>query len=378
MIRESGRSTPIHRRCSSPSVPGVAQSYGSEVDSDEDACGGGRKSPIFVMLLESGKAGDVSPNATCMQRSLSSVVVSDPQAKHELLEGRPKIVCSSRCIPMPQLQRSMTVPNMLYAEVTRHPAPLRLEAWSEAVAGSFSVRGANYLRDAKKCPSAPALFKLLTVDLVSVDRPNFKGMCAHPSERIQRALRLEQTTGKKMLPDFIFAVNLCVPSPGSSSFNSSGLSSATASACYHWVAYFGIDDKNSITTDQTAVGRLGNKFFFGDSDSFRDSTFKLIPRITEGNFVVRKAVGSKPSILGKKLKQHYIRTDRYLELIVDIGSDLVATRIVKLALGYAKTLTVDMMFLLEGATENTLPERILGGVRVKNIDFKQRDGQRIC
>jgi hypothetical protein len=342
-------------------------------DSEEDGCG--RKSPIFEMLLESGKAGDVSPNATCMQRSLSSVVVSDYEARHELLEGRPKIVCGIRSIPLPSLQRAVTVPtHILYANATSHPAPLRLDAWSEAVAGSFAVRGAHYLRDAKKGPSAPSLFKLLTIDLVSAHRPNFRGLCAHPAERIQTALRDEQATGIQSLPAFVFAVNLCVPAQGSSSSSST----APASACYHWVAYFGIEDKNLITTDKTAIGRLCNKFFFGDSDTFRDSTFKLVPRITDGNFVVRKAVGSKPSILGRKLKQHYIRTDRYLELIVDIGSDSVATRIVKLALGYAKSLTIDMMFLLEGKTESTLPERILGGVRVKNVDFKQKDGQRFC
>jgi len=67
-----------------------------------------------------------------------------------------------------------------------------------------------------------------------------------------------------------------------------------------------------------------------------------------------------------------------MEIVVDIGSDCVAQRIVRLALGYAKNLTVDMMFLLEGNTEETLPERILGGVRVKNVDFKYKDGQRIC
>jgi len=38
---------------------------------------------------------------------------------------------------------------------------------------------------------------------------------------------------------------------------------------------------------------------------------------------------------------------------------------------------VDMMFLLEGATEDTLPEQILGGVRMKNVDFKKKDGNRV-
>ena len=297
---------------------------------------------------------------------------------HGLQDGRPKILCSPTRT-MPSLHRAQTVPcsshaeaAVAYEEMLNQPAPLRWNAWSEAVAGSFSVRGAHYLRDGKKSPSAPALFKLLTVDLVAAnDRPNFAtGMCSHPDERVQTALRRERETGQtgQLLPEFIFAVNLCVPAAGSGS----------AVACYHLVAYFGISDKTLITTDQTAIGRLCNQFFFGDSDAFRDATFKLIPRIADGNFVVRKAVGSKPSILGKKLKQHYIRTDRFFELIVDIGSDSVATRIVKLALGYAKSLTVDMMFLLEGASESTLPEHILGGVRIKEIDFKKKDGQRVC
>jgi hypothetical protein len=104
----------------------------------------------------------------------------------------------------------------------------------------------------------------------------------------------------------------------------------------------------------------------------------LIPRIVQGNVVVRKAVGSQPSILGNKLKQHYIRNERFFEIVVDIGSNKVAQRIVRLAQGYAKALQVDMMFLLEGTDEATLPERILGGVRVTNLDFKLKDGQRLC
>ena len=63
---------------------------------------------------------------------------------------------------------------------------------------------------------------------------------------------------------------------------------------------------------------------------------------------------------------------------MDIGSEKMASRIVKLAQGYAKSLVVDMMFVLEGTDESTLPERIMGGARVSNLDFKQKDGQRKC
>ena len=94
--------------------------------------------------------------------------------------------------------------------------------------------------------------------------------------------------------------------------------------------------------------------------------------------MVRKAVGNKPSILGNKLKHYYTRTDRFFEMVVDIGSNKMAQKIVKMAQGCAKSLEVDMMFVLEGVDEKTLPECIMGGVQVRHLDFKHKDGQRLC
>lgn len=381
-------------------VPAVIPSSGSsEAGSDEGyvMIGNGveidterSSSPIFEMLV-----GNVPPSGTiCGARSQSTTLIADVNTPHELLAGRVTRLSitsnNSESVPklpspMGSLFRSSTVPNnQMYSEMTNHPPSLRLDAWSEIFAHNFVVRGSNYLNDNKKVCSESSLFQLLTVDLVCSDAPNFRGLCSHPHERIQQALQKEKATGIKQLPSFVFAVNLCVPAAALTSPTGTtpvkSPSKAKSTNCYHLVAYFGIEDISIITTNHqsTAIGRLCHQFFFGESDKFRDTTFKLIPRIAEGNFVVRKAVGSKPSILGKKLRQYYIRTDRFMELIVDIGSDSVATRIVKLALGYAKSLTVDMMFVLEGATDETLPERILGGVRVKEIDFKNKDGQRAC
>jgi hypothetical protein len=236
-----------------------------------------------------------------------------------------------------------------------------LEAWSEPAAETFQVRGSNYLKDRAKVPSQESAFRLLTVDLVQADKPIYTGLCAHPQERIQQALKRERKTGVKELPPFVFAVNLCVP----------------GEKTYHQVSYFGIDNMDEIKHPSTPFGRLMNQFIFGESDEFRLKTFKLIPRIVEGNFVVRKAVGSKPTILGRKFKHYFIRGPNYFEIIVDIASDPVAQRIVKLVLGYTKTLVVDMMFLLEGVEEQYLPERAFGGVRLKNIDFKEKDGKRM-
>jgi hypothetical protein len=328
--------------------------------------------------LPPGLAGEISPSSTYRQRRTSPAVVTTPDAKHDLAEGRPRLVMPNLGIrsamkarktagvapkPKPTLRRSSTETiDRRFAALTMHPPPLRLEAWAEPPAINYNVRGPGYLKNNKKVPSEASAFKLLTVDLVKVDAPNFKGICSQPNERIQMALRREEESGEKELPEFIWAVNLCVP----------------GASYYHMVAYFGCDDINLIKNKDTPFGRVAEPFFFGESDEYRDKTFKLIPHIVEGNYVVRKAVGSKPTLLGTRLKQHYIRTDRYFELICDIGSSPVAQRIVKLALGYAKTLVVDMMFVLEGKEEAMLPERVAGGFRIENVDFKKKDGQRVC
>lgn len=365
-------------------------------------------------------AEPASPSSICAQRKLSTAITTTPHAKHPVLEGRQTLVLpgldsstftpqktSEMLIPRsappkaprsgpvrvdqkghhrghsaivaavapaplpnnlrknnqkPLLHRAQSLPGEHDAayKFRMEPHPLRLDAWSEATAENFNVRGRNYMNDRIKKPSEASAFRLLTVDLVNCEKPIYEGMCSHPNERVQLALKRERETGQRELPPFVFAVNLVIP----------------GATVYHQVHYFGIDNMDEIMQGTTPFGRLMNKFIFGNSDEFRNKTFKLIPRIVEGNYVVRKAVGSTPSILGKKIKQYYIRGDRYFEIIVDIASDPVAQRIVKLALGYAKTLVVDIMYVLEGTHAALLPERIFGGVRMKFIDFKAKDGKR--
>lgn len=45
--------------------------------------------------------------------------------------------------------------------------------------------------------------------------------------------------------------------------------------------------------------------------------FKLIPSIVSGPFIVRKAVGNKPALLGRKVSQRYFRGAGYVE--TDVG-----------------------------------------------------------
>jgi hypothetical protein len=43
-----------------------------------------------------------------------------------------------------------------------------------------------------------------------------------------------------------------------------------------------------------------------------------------------------------------------------------------ICIGYARTLIVDLAFLFEGYNEETLPEQVLGTVRLKNVEFGKK------
>jgi hypothetical protein len=232
--------------------------------------------------------------------------------------------------------------------------------WAEPDSNSFKVRGKQYLTDRKKVNAGESIMQLMGVDIVQVPIPERKGLCAHPKEWVQMSLQREKAGGPKA-PTFIFAVNILLPGPPH----------------YHLMIYYSVEDLSKIDGSSGAESSLlANKFFFGDSDAFRDVTFKLIPQIVEGNFIVRKAVGSTPAIMGLKLKQYYFSSERYFELFLDVASSSVAAGVVALTVGYAKTLVVDMAFLLEGAEEWALPEKILGTCRLKNVDL--HGGMRFC
>ena len=239
----------------------------------------------------------------------------------------------------------------------------RPEWWAEPDANSFRVRGKTYKVDSKKVNAGSSLFRLFATDIVETDVPIMAGMCSHPKERVQLALQRERealSSGNSFsseMPPFVFVVNIALPGPPN----------------YHMVFYYAVDDRSLINgSDGTPSSKLCNEFFFGEDDAFRDNTFKLIPQIIEGNFMVRKAVGSTPAIMGNKIKQTYIQGERFFELMIDTGSSAVAAGVIRICNGYAKMIVVDLAFLFEGYNETTLPERVLGCARLKNVEFGKK------
>jgi len=245
------------------------------------------------------------------------------------------------------------------SSISNIPEPLVGKFWDEPDPTSFNVRGKTYMSDNRKIKAGMTLFRLIATDIVESDASIRDGICNHPHERVQLALAREKEQKAAGVtsdtPPFIVCINIIIPGP----------------PVYHTVFYYAVDDLSMINgMDGTPSSKLANEFFFTGTDEFRHKTFKLIPRIAEGPYVVKKAVGTKPAIMGTKLKQTYVRGERFFEIVLDCGSDRIASKVIKLCRSYAKNIKADICFLLEGYDESTLPEQIFGCVSLVRPDFK--------
>ena len=55
--------------------------------------------------------------------------------------------------------------------------------------------------------------------------------------------------------------------------------------------------------------------------------------MTDGPWIVKAAVPSKPALLGRKIIQRYFRGETYFEVDMHVGSSAIASNIVGLARG---------------------------------------------
>ncbi|KAG5176118.1 hypothetical protein JKP88DRAFT_203174 [Tribonema minus] len=101
------------------------------------------------------------------------------------------------------------------------------------------------------------------------------------------------------------------------------------------------------------------------SYAFHNSRFKLIPQIVDGPWVVRRAVGAVPCLLGTKVTTRYFRGEHYVETNVEVGSSVVAQRIIGCCRGYSGRIDVQLGVVLQGEEADTLPEELLGTVQFR-------------
>lgn len=227
----------------------------------------------------------------------------------------------------------------------RHPDDRH--CWDEPEPQTFKLRGPTYLADKRK---EPALEDSTLLQLVAVDLLRSAHTIEHVAARAGNPAQAENPA------NFVLVINLQLP--GSPVHSNSSL-----------VLYFSGQRRNAA--DAALMARL-ERFAAAESDEARSALLKLVPSVQEGNWIVRRAVGQTPVLLGKALCTAYHHVPgRYLEVDVDIGSSSVAAGVLRIVRGASRSLVVDLAFVLEGQSEDELPERPLACARLMCIDLDQ-------
>ncbi|KAL7463955.1 hypothetical protein ACHAXS_004306 [Conticribra weissflogii] len=241
------------------------------------------------------------------------------------------------------------------------PIGSHYNCWSSPISEDFHVRGANYLKDKKKVPSADFLFPCRGCDIFLTDDPPVN------------IGRNSSILGGKLRDVPTFIINYRLP--------------WGVFVSYHeippkFVPYLrrgnGYSDRSSSgvlppMADMAPGERAVCNFLLSDSEE-RDAVWKMVPVVVEGPWVVKRVVGGKPAIIGTKLPVSYVYQPPegnhadYLEADLDIVSSAAARNILAVVRSYTQTLTIDLGYVVQGNTAEELPEQMMLGLRIHGLD----------
>ncbi|XP_052117852.1 protein ENHANCED DISEASE RESISTANCE 2-like [Arachis duranensis] len=209
-------------------------------------------------------------------------------------------------------------------------------SWAESDPSLYLIRGPTYLTDNQKVKAIGSLMQLVGVDWLrsGVREDN---LSSRPNSIVQKYAAAGGS-------EFFFVINIQLPG------------NPLYSAALYYMMRTPLEDNYLL-----------HNFVEGD-DAYRNSRFKLIPYISKGSWVVKQSVGKKACLLGQALEVKYIRGKNYLELDINVGSSTVARGVVNLVLGYLNNLVIEMAFLIQGNTQEELPEILIGTCRLNHLD----------
>ena len=232
-------------------------------------------------------------------------------------------------------------------ELTDLDAPQQLaqHRWLSIDAAQWLLRSGTYLQNKRKAPSTTGS-QMLAVELFRSTTvvTNAAGRKGAPTS----ALRLRCAESL----DTLFVVNLMLPHKSGS---------------MHVVMYFGVHAPPPGAPAPAAVALL--RRFREESDAWRNARFKMIAKIATGPFLVKMAVPAQPAITGKTVPQQFHVAADYVEVDMDITRSAAAGRVLGVVRPHAKSLAVDVCFLLEGQTAEELPEMAIGCGRLSFLDL---------
>ncbi|KAL0738583.1 hypothetical protein Bca4012_014793 [Brassica carinata] len=218
-----------------------------------------------------------------------------------------------------------------------------INGWASPPGDGFSVRSGDYFTNKQKCPGGEYLLSLAGVDWLK-SSTKLDNILSRPDNRVAHALREAQSLGQSQ-NGFIFAVNFHIP----------------VHEHHHSVLYF-------VTEEPIPSDSLLKRFIDGD-ESFRNERFKIVSRVLRGPWIVKAAAGQFGAFLvAKTVKCTYHKGPNYFEIDIDTGSWKILAALVRLLFGYARSLILDIGFVVEAQEVDELPERLIGAVRLCHME----------
>ncbi|CAH8337549.1 unnamed protein product [Eruca vesicaria subsp. sativa] len=213
--------------------------------------------------------------------------------------------------------------------------------WASPPGHVFPLRSTNYFTNKQKSPGGDYLLSPAGVDWLK-STTKLDNIMSRPDNRVAHAIKKSHSQNS-----FIVAANFEISSKEEH---------------YHLVFYFATEEP--IPSDSPL-----KRFIDGD-DSYRNQRLKIVSQVVKGPWVVKAAAGQFGAFLvGKTVKCNYHKGSNYFEVDVDTSSSPIMSAVIRFLLGYTKSFAVDIGLVIEAQTEDELPERLIGGVRVCHMDL---------
>lgn len=205
----------------------------------------------------------------------------------------------------------------------------------------FSVRGPTYLSDHKKEPSAHSVFETVAIDIfgsstIEEDFAVRPGCCAY--ERLQARSDTE-----------LLILNIQLPGPPN----------LTLLHVFERVKPpVGASAEAHAEEGAEAANRLWEAFREASPD-FRSHRLKILANPIGAPLAVRSAMPNRPAILGTRIPLRWHRHERSLEIVLDVAFSVVAAPVWRLMRSITTKIVLDLALIIEGTTEDQLPEQCL-------------------
>ncbi|EEY54261.1 uncharacterized protein PITG_07868 [Phytophthora infestans T30-4] len=237
-------------------------------------------------------------------------------------------------------------------------------SWTTTSAEMFTVRSSDYKKSRKKEPSKAALFEFIGADLVCTE-----SKVDLISQRVEFPPEHENSR--------LFIINAQLPSYGPSVWGDGSYDGPGYSLALYWK----IPDEivEELKNPTTTTLKLFKRFLEAGDDTSLTDRFKVIAQVTNQDEcgitgMAKKLLVSHNAtpVLTRPQHRIYHFKNGTTEIVVDVHAfSYIARRGIHSLIDKTARLVIDVAFVIQGETDEELPEQVLGCCRLDRVNIQK-------